>query len=75
MTANESKNHLQFSLWTLMAIMTVACVILAIPGGYVLLAVGTVWMLIGATIVWGLMRFQAPIYRFLSGAKLEKKRN
>ncbi len=73
MTAAKSKNYLQFSMRTLMAIMTVACVVLALPGGYVLLAVGIVWMLIGAAIVWVLMTFRAPIYRFLSGVKLVEK--
>ncbi len=75
MTATKSKNNLQFSMRTLMAIITVACVVFALPGGYVLLVVGTVWMLIGAALVRVLMIFRTPIDRFLSGAKLEEKGN
>ena len=73
MTSTKSKNGLQFSMRALMAIVTVACVVLALPGGYVLLAVGTVWMLIGAAITWVLTIFRAPIYRFLSGVKPDGK--
>jgi len=53
---------------TLMIFITVACVVLAFPGGYVLLVVGTIWMLLGTVIVWVLLIFRATIYRFLSGA-------
>ncbi len=67
MTSDTPNNGLQFSLRAMMAIITVACLILAFPGGYVLLAAGTIWMLIGATIIWVLMIFRAPIYRLLSG--------
>ncbi len=67
-TANHNRD-MQFSLRTLLAIITVACMILAIPGGYVLLETGTAWMLLGAAIVWVLMIFRSPLDRFLSGAK------
>ena len=73
MTATKSKNGLRFSMRALMVIVTVACVVFALPGGYVLLALGTVWMLVGAAILWVLMILRAPIYRFLSGVKLNGK--
>jgi len=57
----------------LMVIVTITCVVLALPEGYVLLAVVTAWMLVGAAIIIVLMIFQAPIYRFLSGGKLKDK--
>ncbi len=75
MTAAKFKIYPQFSMRTLMVFITVACVFFALPGGYVVLVVGTVWMLIGAAIVPALMKFRAPIYRFLSGVKLEERGN
>ncbi len=69
----KSKNSLQFSMRTLMAMITVVCVVLALPAGYVLLAVVTVWMLIGAAMIWVLMVFRAPISHFLSGVKVNQK--
>lgn len=64
-----SSNRLQFSMNALLGIVTLICVVLAIPGGYVLLVVGIVWMLIGAALVMVLMIFRVQIYRFLSGLK------
>jgi len=55
-----------------MVIITIACVVFALPGGYVLFVVGTVWMLMQAAIIWVLMIFRRPIYGFLSGVKLEE---
>ncbi len=73
MTTADSSNGLQFSMKTLLGIITLACVVLAIPGGYVLLVVGTVWMLIGAALVRVLIIFRVQIYRFLSGLKIADK--
>jgi len=73
LTVAKSKHDLQFSLRTLMVIITAACVILAFPAGYVLLSIGVVWMLLGTAIVRVLLIFRAPIYRFLSGVKMEEK--
>lgn len=69
MAAASSRNRLQFSMKALLAIFTLTCVILAIPGGFVLLIVGTLWWLIGAALVTVLMFFKAKIYRFLSGLR------
>ena len=72
MTAAKSSNGLQFSMKALLGIITLACIVLAIPGGYVLLVVGTVWLLVGAALVRVLMISNVPIYRFLSGLKIEE---
>lgn len=73
MTPTKPKNGLQFSLRALMVIVTIACIVLAFPEGYVLLAAVTAWMLVGAAIIIVLMIFQAPIYRLLSGLKRKDK--
>ncbi len=56
---------------TLFGIITLVCIVLAFPKGHVLLAVGTVWLLVGAALVGALMFFKAAIYRFLSGVNIE----
>jgi hypothetical protein len=63
-----SKTGLQFSLWELMVIITIACLVLALPAGYVLLAVGLAWLLLAAAITGLLWLLRAPINRFLAGA-------
>ena len=70
MTAANSSNRPQFSMKALLGITTLACIVLAFPKGYVLLAVGTVWLLVGAALVGVLMIFKATIYRFLSGVNI-----
>jgi hypothetical protein len=72
MTAVKTKTGLQFSLRTLMVIITVACVVLALPRGYVLLAVGVVWALVAAAVTWVLMLCRRPIYHVVSGVKLDE---
>ena len=64
----EPNNDLQFSMKTLLGVVTLACIVLAIPGGYVLLIVGTVWLLIGTSITKVMLIFRVQIYRFLSGS-------
>jgi len=71
--AANSKHDRQFSLWTLMKVVTVFCVVLAFPQGYVLLVIGTAWMLLGWAILWFLIAFQTPIYRLLSGVKRSRQ--
>ena len=73
MTAAMSNNGLRFSMKALLGIIALACVVLAIPGGYVLLVVGTVWLLIGAALAKVMMIFKTPIFRALSG--LESQEN
>ena len=65
----RSKSADQFSLWSLMALVTVVCMVFALPEGEVLLVAFTVWVSLGALILSVLLLFQAPIYRLLSGTK------
>ena len=62
----------QFTLWTLLGLVTIVCVILAMPQGYVLLATLGFWILLGAVILSLLVLFQAPLFFLLSGTKKRK---
>jgi glycerol-3-phosphate acyltransferase PlsY len=73
MTEAKPEYKLQFSLRALLTVTTVTCIVLALPSGYLLLAVGVIWMMLGVAISMVLLRFRAPIYRILSGAKLKEK--
>ena len=56
-----------------MAIVTIVCVVMALPEGFVLLGTIAAWILLGAIIVGLLMFIQAPLYCLLSGVKQKKK--
>ena len=73
MKKNDSNSELQFSVRGLLILVTVACVVLAFPGGYVLVVIAAVWMLVGAAIAWVLMKFRRPLYRLLSGVRVDER--
>jgi hypothetical protein len=57
----------QFSLRSLMIGVTIACVVLAMPQGWLLLTVGMAWTLLAGLIAWPLVAFYGPIYRWIAG--------
>ena len=69
MAETEPKSELRFSMRTLLVVVTVACLVFALPGGYVLIIFGTAWALIGAAILGVLLKFRGPIYRLLAGKR------
>jgi hypothetical protein len=58
----ESKRRYQYSIWALLVLTTAICVLLAVPGGYLLLVTLGLWILIGAGIMVVLLVLQAPVY-------------
>lgn len=65
-----SANHergFHFSMKSLLIALTIACLVLAIPGGYVLLLAGGAWFLLATAITLVLIRYRAGISRLLSG--------
>ena len=69
---SATKNR-QFRLSTPMTIVTVTCVVLALPAGYVLLGTIIAWALLGALIMIMLILFQAPLFYLLSVVKQKKR--
>ena len=73
MATQRNDVEFRFSMRALLIALTVACVILAFPSGYLLLLVGMGWFLLQAGIIWFLVKFRTPIYRVLQGNKKFKE--
>ena len=69
MAETEPNSELRFSMRTLLVVMTVACLVFALPGGYMLIIFGTAWALVGAAILGLLLKYHVPIYRLLAGKR------
>jgi hypothetical protein len=63
------KHSRQFSLRSLMILVTIFCVVLAFPAGHILLGFVLVWLIVGAVILSILTSLRRPLYRILSGEK------
>lgn len=63
----NAKRDSQFSLKALLAGMTAACVVAALPGGVVLLGILAAWIALTAAVFAILLAFRARIYRLLAG--------
>ena len=70
MSVEKPNGGLQFSLKSMLLFTTLICLILTLPRGFILLAVGIVWILFLAGIAKVLILFKVPIYRLLSGLKV-----
>jgi len=68
-TAAKPNQNRQFSLRSLMILVTIVCITLAFPSGHLLLGVITLWLILGSGIVLILFSIRHPLYRFLSGLK------
>jgi len=46
-----------------MIVMTILCLFLALPGGYILVGIVLTWATLQAAILWLLTTIQKPLYR------------
>jgi len=71
--AVKPKHNRQFSLRELMIVMTIICLFLALPGGYILVGLILIWATLQAAILGLLTAIQKPLYRVFSGEKVSDK--
>jgi len=69
----KPKHSRQFSLRELMIVMTIICLFLALPGGFILVGLILTWATLQAAILWLLSDIQKPLYRILSGERITRK--
>ncbi len=67
MTDASADDCVRFSMKSLMLLITIMCVVLALPGGYVLLAVACIWLVLVAAVASLLIVFSKTINRWLAG--------
>lgn len=58
----------QFSMRAMMITVTLFCVVLAVPQGWVLIVAIFGWAALTALVAWPMVVFYRPIYQFIASA-------